>query len=141
MICHQLRTPGPDNATSSMAVMMMLRLGTQIQKHPGHTWTVSQWEREAIGERTRDALRHKRSTGERVGNIRFGFRLSPDGKHVEPDPGEQGVLTEIRHLRQSGHTLRGIAVALNRQSLRTRRGSAWRLEHVARIIKQATNLR
>jgi DNA invertase Pin-like site-specific DNA recombinase len=102
---------------------------------------VSQWEREAIGERTRDALRHKRSTGERVGNIRFGFRLSPDGKHVEPDPGEQGVLTEIRHLRQSGHTMRGIAAALNRQSLRTRRGSAWRLEHVARIIKQATGPR
>jgi hypothetical protein len=47
--------------------------------------------------------------GEPVGNIRFGFRLSPDGKHVEPDPGEQGVVTEIRHLHQSGHTLRGIA--------------------------------
>jgi DNA invertase Pin-like site-specific DNA recombinase len=102
---------------------------------------VSQWEREAIGERTRDALRHKRTSGERVGNIRFGFRLSPDGKHVEPDPGEQGVLTEIRHLSQSGHTMRGIAAALNRQSLRTRRGSAWRLEHVARIIKQATGPR
>jgi site-specific DNA recombinase len=100
---------------------------------------VSQWEREAIGERTRDALRHKRSSGERVGNIRFGFRLSPDGKHVEPDPGEQGVLTEIGHLRQRGHTLRGIAAALDRQSLRTRRGSAWRLEHVARIIKQAAS--
>jgi site-specific DNA recombinase len=99
---------------------------------------VSQWEWEAIGERTRDALWQKRRRGERVGNIRFGFRLSPDGKHVEPDPGEQGVLTEIRHLRQSGHTLRGIAASLNRQSLRTRRGSAWRLEHVARIIKQAT---
>jgi DNA invertase Pin-like site-specific DNA recombinase len=102
---------------------------------------VSQWEREAIGERTRDALRHKRTSGERVGNIRFGFRLSPDGKHVEPDPGEQGLLTEIRDLRQSGHTLRGIAAALNRKALRTRRGSAWRLEHVARIIKQATGPR
>jgi DNA invertase Pin-like site-specific DNA recombinase len=102
---------------------------------------VSQWEREAIGERTRDALRHKRTSGERVGNIRFGFRLSPDGKHVEPDPGEQGVLIEIRHLRQSGHTLRGIAATLNRKALRTRRGSAWRLEHVARIIKQATGTR
>jgi DNA invertase Pin-like site-specific DNA recombinase len=102
---------------------------------------VSQWEREAIGERTRDALRHKRTSGERVGNIRFGFRLSPDGKHVEPDPGEQGVLTEIGHLRQSGHTLRGIAAALNRKALRTRRGSAWRLEHVARIIKQAARPR
>jgi len=97
---------------------------------------VSQWEREAIGERTRDALRHKRTSGERVGNIRFGFRLSPDGKHVEPDPGEQGVLTEIGHLRQSGHMIRGIAAALNRKALRTRRGSAWRLEHVARIIKR-----
>jgi DNA invertase Pin-like site-specific DNA recombinase len=102
---------------------------------------VSQWEREAIGERTRDALRHKRTSGERVGNIRFGFRLSPDGKHVEPDPGEQGVLTEIGHLRQSGQTMRGIAAALNRKALRTRRGSAWRLEHVARIIKQATGPR
>src|ERR1035437_5445040 len=30
---------------------------------------VSQWEREAIGERTREALRHKRVKGERVGNI------------------------------------------------------------------------
>ena len=67
---------------------------------------VSQWEREAIGERTRDALRHKRTSGERVGNIRFGFRLSPDGKHVEPDPGEQGVLTEIRHLRERPHDAR-----------------------------------
>jgi len=45
--------------------------------------------------------------------------------------------TEIRHLRQSGHTMRGIAAALNRQSLRTRCGSAWRLEHLAQIIKQA----
>ncbi len=29
---------------------------------------VSQWEREAIGERTRDAMSHKKSHGERVGN-------------------------------------------------------------------------
>jgi DNA invertase Pin-like site-specific DNA recombinase len=57
---------------------------------------VSLWEREAIGERTRDALRHKRSQGERVGNIALGYRLAADGKHVEPDPGEQTVLEEIR---------------------------------------------
>ena len=99
---------------------------------------VSQWEREAIGERTRDALRHKRANGERVGNIRFGFRLGADGKHLEPDPAEQAVLTEIRRLRQTGHSLRGIAASLNRRGLRTRRGSAWRLEHVARIHKQGT---
>jgi site-specific DNA recombinase len=97
---------------------------------------VSQWEREAIGERTRDALRHKRTNGERVGNIQFGYRLCADRRHVEPDPGEQAVLTEIQNLRQSGQTLRGIATALNHRALRTRRGSAWRLEHVARILRQ-----
>src|SRR3984957_407067 len=91
---------------------------------------VSQWEREAIGERTRDALHHKRSNGERVGTIPFGYRLCADGKHVEPDPSEQSVLDEIGRLRRSGHTLRGIAAALNHRALRTRRGSAWRLEHV-----------
>ena len=46
---------------------------------------VSQWEREAIGERTRDALRHKRAQGERTGNVPYGFRLAADGRHVEPD--------------------------------------------------------
>ena len=94
---------------------------------------VSQWEREAIGERTRDALRHKRSQGERVGNIAFGYRLAADGKHVEPDAGEQTVLEEIRRLRGAGVSLRRIAAALNSRALRTRRGTAWRLEHVARI--------
>ena len=49
---------------------------------------VSQWEREAIGERTRDALRHKRSQGRRVGNIAFGSRLADDGEHLEADPAE-----------------------------------------------------
>ena len=97
---------------------------------------VSQWEREAIGERTRDALRHKRTNGERVGNIQFGYRLCADRRHVEPDPAEQAVLNEIQNLRQKGQTLRGIAAALNHRAMRTRRGSAWRLEHVARILKQ-----
>jgi len=102
---------------------------------------VSQWEREAIGERTRDAMSHKRSNGERVGNIRFGYRLGPDGKHVEPDCAEQAVLDEIGQLRRGGATLRGIAAELNHRGLRTRCGSAWRMEHVARINKQGAAAR
>ena len=61
---------------------------------------VSQWEREAIGERTRDALRHKRGNGERVGNIEYGYHLSKDQRHLEPDPAEQAALAEIRNLRR-----------------------------------------
>jgi DNA invertase Pin-like site-specific DNA recombinase len=47
---------------------------------------VSQWEREAIGERTREALRYKRNNGERVGNIEFGYRLAKDGRRLEQHP-------------------------------------------------------
>jgi len=97
---------------------------------------VSQWEREAIGERTRDALRHKRNQGQRVGNIAFGKRLADDGQHLEPNAAEQAALEEIRRLRNEGATLRGIAAVLNDRAYRTRRGTPWRLESVARVLKQ-----
>jgi hypothetical protein len=42
--------------------------------------------------------------------------LCQDGKHLEPDPTEQGALQEIHRLRQTGHTMRGIATALNRRA-------------------------
>jgi site-specific DNA recombinase len=71
-----------------------------------------------------------------MGNIQFGYRLAPDGKHVEPDTVEQAVLREIGRLHKRGYTLRGIAATLNGRALRTRRGTAWRHEHIARIIKQ-----
>jgi site-specific DNA recombinase len=100
---------------------------------------VSQWEREAIGERTRDAMSHKRTNGERVGNIQFGYRLAPDGVHVEPDDAEQAAIAAIRKLRASGRTLRQIAKDLNHEGRRTRRGSEWRLESVARVV-QSTSL-
>ena len=111
--------------TSSAAGRLVLNIMT----------AVSQWEREAIGERTRDAMRHKRSNGERVGNIPYGYRLAADGRHLEEDPGEQKLLAEIRRLRREGATLRGIAAALNHRARKTRRGTAWRLESVVRALK------
>src|SRR5262249_34485791 len=95
---------------------------------------VSQWEREAIGERTRDAMRHKKSNGQRVGNIAYGFRLAADGQYLEPEPQEQAVLAAIRELRAKRCTLRGIAAELNARGWLTRRASAWRLEHIARVL-------
>jgi site-specific DNA recombinase len=95
---------------------------------------VSQWEREAIGERTRDALSHKRSRGERVGNVAFGYRVAPDGTHVEPEPAEQAAIAAILNLRAKRIPLRRIAADLNTRGWRTRKGSEWRLESVARVI-------
>ena len=95
---------------------------------------VSQWERDAIGERTRDALSRKRRNDERVGNLPYGYRLAGDGLHLEQDNAEQAVLARVGELR-AYHTLRQIAVRLNEQGLlRTRRGSAWRLESLSHAL-------
>lgn len=110
--------------TSSAAGRLVLNIMT----------AVSQWEREAIGERTRDAMNHKRTNGERVGNIRFGYRLCADGKHVEHEPGEQAVIAAINDMRATGTSLRRIARNLNERGWHTRRGSDWRLESVARVL-------
>ena len=116
--------------TSSAAGRLVLNIMT----------AVSQWEREAIGERTRDALSHKQTNGERVGNIAFGYRLAPDGVHVEQEPAEQAAITAIAELRAKGTSLRRIAIDLNRRGWRTRKGSGWRLESVARIARSKTEL-
>ena len=97
--------------------------------------SVSQWEREAIGERTRDAMRHKRAKGERVGTVPFGHRLAADGVRLEIDDVEQGILSRIRDLSAEGLTTRQIAAELNRQGLTTRRGTAWRFQYVAHILR------
>ena len=98
---------------------------------------VSQWEREAIGERTRDAMHHKRANGERVGTVRFGYRLAMDGFHLEADPAEQGILVRIRELKAAGYTTRLIANEMNRQGFTTRRGTAWRFQYVAEALRAA----
>ncbi len=98
---------------------------------------VSQWEREAIGERTRDAMHHKRSNGERVGTVPFGYRTAVDGLHLEADPAEQGIMSRIRELRTAGYTTRRIADELNRQGFTTRRGTSWRFQYVAEALRAA----
>jgi len=94
-----------------------------------------EWEREAIGERTRDAMSHKKYNGKRVGNIEYGSAGSRrTDEHLEPDPHEQGVITAIKR-----NCCRGaVRCAGSQRSDRTRLahapGVAWRLEHVDRIV-------
>ena len=99
--------------------------------------SVSQWEREAIGERTRDAMAHKRDNGQRVGTIPFGFRIAGDGHSLEEEPAEQDILARIHELKAAGNTTRQIADELNRQGYVTRRGTAWRFEYVAKVLRTA----
>jgi len=97
--------------------------------------SVSQWEREAIGERTSAAMQHKASEGEYTGGaVPYGYRLAADGEHVEELPEEQAVLAEARRLRASGLSLRAVARELDRHGIKSRVGRAFGAEQIAGMV-------
>ena len=100
--------------------------------------TVAQWEREAIGERTRDALRHKINIRQRVGKVRYGFDLAADGVALVENPVEQRIITMMCDLRAAGRTLREIAAELTARNIPTKEGNAqWQHQSVAYILRRA----
>lgn len=97
--------------------------------------SVAQWEREATGERTSAALRHKAAIGEYIGgDVPYGFQLAADGVRLEPHPGESAVLAAARHLRDAGLSLRAVAAELDRRGLRSRAGKVFLAPQVARMV-------
>ena len=97
--------------------------------------SVGQWERESCGERTRDALKHKKNQGQRVGAVPFGFALASDGKSLVEDASEQEALQIVRELRAQGLSLRKMVDELNNQGVPTAQGAKWHLATVQRALK------
>lgn len=100
--------------------------------------SVAAWERETIGERTRDALQHKIKRRERVGKVRFGFDLADDGKTLIPNQGEQQAIGIMQSLRSAGTTFRAIAAELSRLGVATKeQRGGWTHSAVANILGRA----
>ncbi|HXX68094.1 MAG TPA: recombinase family protein [Polyangiaceae bacterium] len=96
--------------------------------------SVSQWEREAIGERTSAAMQHKAACGEFTGGeVPFGWRVADDGR-LEPAEAEQHVIAEARRLRGAGLSLRAVARELDAAGMRSRTGRAFAPAQVARML-------
>jgi DNA invertase Pin-like site-specific DNA recombinase len=101
--------------------------------------SVSQWEREAGAERTRETLGHLRSIGVRLGGEALGWRRrmerDADGRLIpEPVVAERQTIDRIVALRAQGRTLREIARTLAAEGRPTKRGGAWRPEIVRRAL-------
>lgn len=95
--------------------------------------SVSQWEREAIGERTAFALAHKRRKGEVYGRVPFGFRREGDALVTNDE--QQQTMALIRELRADGAPLRRIAEVLNSRDVRPpKNGTRWYASSVLAVI-------
>jgi DNA invertase Pin-like site-specific DNA recombinase len=96
--------------------------------------SVAQWEREAIGERTSQALQHKKALGERVGTIALGKSLSANGKYLVDHSQEQAAIALARQYRASGLSLRKIATKLAAQHYLNRLGSTYNPRSIAIMV-------
>jgi site-specific DNA recombinase len=100
--------------------------------------SVAQWERETIGERTKDALAAKRKRGEKTGgDIPFGYDLSADG-HLTKNNTEQKAIHRIHKFRKKGYSLRAICQKLEKEECKTKTGSTkWHPQSISRILSRA----
>ncbi len=97
--------------------------------------SVSQWEREAIGERTSEALAVMRSNGRRISrHPPYGYRFNGQG-WIE-DEREQRAISLMRRLRADGLSLRQIAAELERQGHHNRRGHRLSAQTIANVLKR-----
>lgn len=95
--------------------------------------SVSQWERETIGERTSVAMQHKQAKGEYIGGgTPYGFDLA--GGELVRNEAEQRVIAQAKQLHAAGLSLRKIAAELDRQGIKTRRGSTFAAPQIQRMV-------
>ncbi len=95
--------------------------------------TVSQWEREAIAERTAAALSHKRQHRNVYGSTPFGYVR--EGANLMPDDREQAALTEAVRLDRDGASYRTIGAMLTARGVTPKRGKAWHASSVRAMLR------
>ena len=137
-----------DVAIGAMIVRQLERVGAQLAVADGAgdgsdassalvrsiLFAVGQFERELIGSRIRVALDVKRARNEVTGRPRFGYRVSEDGVHVEPDGDEQSIIRSVRELQSRGLSLRAIANELAKQGSVGRAGRPLTRTAIHRLV-------
>ncbi len=71
------------------------------------------------------------------GQVPFGWKKEHGS--LVPHKGEQKALAEIRSLRATDKSLRGIANLLNSKSIKSKNGQAWHPESVRRALQDTPN--
>lgn len=96
---------------------------------------LAEFERDQVSERTCSAMAHKKSKGERVGKIPFGFTLAGDGIALVENADELRAVELIRSLKAQGYSLRAIASELDKQKIPTKDGKCrWQHTTVQSIL-------
>ena len=104
--------------------------------------SVSQWEREACGERTKDALRQIKAEGVQLGGEALGWErtehLDAQGRKVVRRVEEEvEVVERILALKAEGLSNRAVARDLEAAGYRTKRGGKWTHVQVGAVLRRS----
>lgn len=96
----------------------------------------SVYERQIIKARISAAMQQKIFRNEFMGGLEptYGYRIAPDGIHLEPNEEEQQMICLLKDLYKQGLSVRKIAKELNSRNL-LNRGRAWNHQTVYTKIK------
>ena len=101
---------------------------------------MAEFERDQISERTKLALHHKKSKGEKTGgDVPFGWDADDSGKLIENDT-EQHVIKLIFDEWGRGNSLGSIAKRLNNDGYKTKRGSKFYAQTIKNILNYNKSL-
>jgi site-specific DNA recombinase len=99
---------------------------------------VSQWEREAIAERTAFALSHKRSQRKVYGHVAFGYRRI--GDDLIPDESQQEALQHIVRMHNAGESYRSLGAWLAANGHKPAQGATlWHAASVRKLLLSRMN--
>ena len=103
--------------------------------------SVAQWEREAISERTQEAMDELKRRGVRMGGAPYGWQYTkePDEhgrRNIVIHPGEQKVIQRISAMHKDGMSVLDIAKRLTADGVRPR-GDSWERPTLYRILERA----
>jgi DNA invertase Pin-like site-specific DNA recombinase len=97
----------------------------------------AEYERLSIKARTNAALAVKRTRRERISReAPYGWRLSCDGKHIEPESREEAMVALARKLRRSGMSLRRIGRRLEKRGYAPRSAKRWHPQTISSITSR-----
>jgi len=97
---------------------------------------LAQLEREQISERTKSVLQYKKSKGERIGSIPYGFSLANDKKTLVKNRREQSIIKTIVDCKdKDGLSYNKIISKLSEMKIKNRAGNNWHRSQVIILYK------
>ena len=93
-------------------------------------------EREAISQRTKDALQAAKARGQQLGNPRPDVPQMNRKRAQNTRQFREALYPQIKALHDSGMTLRAIAQTLNERGTRSQNNRQWHAEAVRLILKR-----